>query len=530
MPRPFGPSPNLWAEPLACPTRKRRIRWWVPGPMRTSTVPDLRITLANDAPVREGGGHILYWMISSRRLEWNFALQRAVEWARHLDRPLLVFEALRIGYPWASRRLHRFCLDGMAEHRARLQGARAGYFPYVEPEEGAGKGLLEALSGNACVVVTDHFPSFFLPRMVAAAGRKLPVALEVVDSNGILPLQAPERDFTTAHSFRRYLQKTLPDHLPEAPTPHPLQGDPLPPFPGVDPEILARWPAASRELLEAEDGHLDSLAVDAEVQPVPFTGGASAGRSRLRGFLEKGLARYPEDRNHPDREAGSGLSPFLHWGHLSSHEILHDLLEKEGWNPGRLSSRTDGRREGWWGLSPGGEAFLDQLVTWRELGYGTAHRKGEDALAFETLPDWALRTLEAHRSDPRPHLYDGAEFEEARTHDPLWNAAQRELRRTGTIHNYLRMLWGKKILEWSPSPEEALEIMLHLNNRWGIDGRNPNSTSGIFWVLGRYDRGWPERPVFGTVRSMTSASTRRKVELDRYLERFGNPLTSSSGE
>ncbi|HSG47394.1 MAG TPA: hypothetical protein VLA43_06270, partial [Longimicrobiales bacterium] len=141
---------------------------------------------------------------------------------------------------------------------------------------------------------------------------------------------------------------------------------------------------------------------------------------------------------------------------------------------------------------------------------------------YDTLPDWALETLDEHSSDPRSHVYTLEEFEEARTHDALWNAAQRQLRVEGVIHNYLRMLWGKKILEWTDHPRTALDVMVELNNKYAVDGRDPNSWSGIFWVLGRFDRGWPEREVFGKVRSMTSASTRRKVDLDRYLARWGD--------
>jgi deoxyribodipyrimidine photo-lyase len=172
-------------------------------------------------------------------------------------------------------------------------------------------------------------------------------------------------------------------------------------------------------------------------------------------------------------------------------------------------------------VSPGAEAFLDQLVTWRELGFNMTFRR-EDYARYESLPQWARETLAQHQEDPRPHLYSLEEFQEARTHDPIWNAAQRQLLEEGVIHNYLRMLWGKKILEWSPSPRDALEVMLQLNDGLALDGRDPNSYSGIFWCLGRYDRGWPERPVFGKVRSMSSRATRRKVKLDRYLERFSS--------
>jgi deoxyribodipyrimidine photo-lyase len=488
--------------------------------MRLPAISPLRVVPVTDRPMRPEGTFVLYWMTSARRLEWNFGLDRAVGWAQKLGKPLLILEALRARYPWASERLHRFCLDGMAEHRRRLAGGPVGYHPYAEPRAGAGKGLLRALAGDAAVVVTDEFPTFFLPRMLAAAGTGVPVLLEAVDSNGILPLRVPDREFGTAQSFRRFLQGVLTDHLENAPLEEPLRAARVPDFPGVPPAVLARWPAVSADLLEPKAGFPAEMGLGREVPPIPFRGGRTEGRARLDRFLATGLQRYAEDARHPDRDGRSRLSPYLHWGHVGTHEVVHEVLDREGWRPAASASPADGRRVGWWGLSPGAEAFLDQLITWRELGYQTAHRLGEEAEAYRTLPAWARKTLDAHRSDPRPHLYPPEAFEKARTHDPVWNAAQRELRRDGTIHNSLRMLWGKKILEWSRHPEDAMELMLHLNNRWGIDGRNPNSISGIAWTLGRYDRGWPERPVFGTVRSMSSARTRRKLEMERYLERF----------
>ncbi len=480
----------------------------------------IRVRKVNRAAPRPEGDFVLYWMIAHRRLEWNHALERAVDWARALDRPLLIFEALRAGYRWASPRLHRFCIDGMAEHAERLEGSRVGYFPWVEPEPGAGKGLLEALAARAAVVVTDEFPSFFIPRMVEAAGEKLGVRLEAVDANGLLPIARHGQRFISAYLFRRHLQRVLPEHLSDLPREHPLTGDPLRPFAGIPTEVAERWPATPRASLERGSGLIESIGLDAGVQAVPARGGRKGGLERLERFLQEGLPGYAEGRKHPDEGHPSGLSPWLHWGHIASHEVVRRVLASEEWNPSRLGGDAKGARQGWWGASADVEAFLDQIVTWRELGYGTAWND-PDHERYESLPDWALATLDEHRDDPRPHLYDLEAFEEARTHDPIWNAAQGELRETGVIHNYLRMLWGKKILEWSSSPEEALETMIHLNNRWGLDGRNPNSTSGIFWILGRYDRGWPERPVFGTVRSMSSDSTRRKVRLDRYLERFG---------
>ena len=170
-------------------------------------------------------------------------------------------------------------------------------------------------------------------------------------------------------------------------------------------------------------------------------------------------------------------------------------------------------------MSQPAEAFLDELVTWRELGYVFCFHR-PDYERFESLPDWARATLAEHASDPRPHVYSLDDLLHARTHDRIWNAAQTQLLREGTIHNYLRMLWGKKILEWSATPELALAHLIELNNRFALDGRNPNSYSGIFWTLGRFDRPWPERKVFGTIRCMTSDSTARKLDLDSYLSRF----------
>ncbi|HSF40677.1 MAG TPA: deoxyribodipyrimidine photolyase, partial [Thermoanaerobaculia bacterium] len=174
----------------------------------------------------------------------------------------------------------------------------------------------------------------------------------------------------------------------------------------------------------------------------------------------------------------------------------------------------------WWGMSAPAEKFLDEVITWREVGYNMASRR-EDFERYESLPEWAQATLAKHAKDRRPHLHTLEEFEAAATGDELWNAAQGQLVAEGRIHNYLRMLWGKKVLEWSASPREALEILIHLNNKYALDGRDPNSYSGIFWCLGRYDRPWaPERPVFGTVRYMSSDSTRRKFKVGGYIERY----------
>ena len=486
-----------------------------------NSVPDIRLRAANQADVNPDGEFVLYWMIAFRRTRWNYSLDRAIEWARELGKPLVVLEALRCGYRWASDRLHQFVVEGMRDNAADLADRPATYYPYLEPKPGAGRGLLAAWAKKACVVVSDDFPCFFLPRMIDAAAGQIPVRFELVDSNGVLPLRAADKVFARAVDFRRFLQKHLRPHLAEHPRPQPLSRVRLPRLGVVPAEIRRRWPAIDPEAFLAAPAALDQLPIDHQTAPGEFRGGSRAAGRTLDSFLRNRLDAYGDGRNHPDDDAASGLSPYLHFGHLSSHEVFAKLTRRDDWTPDRLAEKADGSRAGWWGASEPVEAFLDQLITWRELGYNLCALR-DDYGQYESLPDWAQQTLADHADDPREFVYSLDEFERAATHDPLWNAAQRQLARTGRMHNYLRMLWGKKILEWSAAPRDALEVMIELNNKYALDGRNPNSYSGIFWVLGRYDRPWgPERPIFGKIRYMSSDNTARKLRINEYLEQFG---------
>lgn len=487
----------------------------------------LRINSVNDAPVERGGGrgqYVLYWMIAARRTAHSAALDHAIARAVELGRPLVVLEPLRAGYRWASDRLHAFVLQGMADNAAAFAAAGVTYLPYVEPAPGRGRGLLEALAARACLVVTDEQPGFFLPRMVATAGARLGVRLEQVDGNGLLPLRAAERAYPGAALFRRHLQKVLAPHLVQVPAAAPLAELPRAVLGGEVPgAVLRRWPVARAALLEGAPRELAGLPIDHAVAPVAYRGGSWAGGRVLDAFIARKLARYADARNEVDGGgAASGLSPYLHFGHVGVHEVAARVWRASRWDPSRLAgAKVTGRREGWWGLPAGSEAFLDEIVTWRELGYGFCfHRPDYDR--WSSLPDWARATLDAHAGDPRPHLYSRRQLERAETADPIWNAAQRQLLAEGRIHNYLRMLWGKKVLEWSRSPRAALATLIELNNKYAVDGRDPNSYSGIFWTFGRFDRPWgPERPIFGTIRYMSSDATRRKLDLEGYLARWG---------
>lgn len=487
-------------------------------------IPSLRVRAVNLAPVRPDGDYVLYWMIAQRRVASNFALEHAKNRAQELGKGLLILEALRLSYPWASQRLHRFVLEGMEDNARQLAGGPAGYYAYVERQEGEGRGLLEKLAERAALVVTDEFPCFFLPRMVAAAGTRLQVRLEQVDGNGLYPIWATDRTFGRAVDFRRHLQKTLMPHLLERPAANPLDGGGLKVLPALPAEYQKRWPNLAPALIAGEPIDLKSLPIDATVAPTRERGGAVAALAKLKAFVQSRLSRYNEGRTDLVRRATSELSPYLHFGHLGAHQVFAAVTAAEGWHPGKLTGVVTASRSGFWGMGENAESFLDEFITWRELGYNfSSHVTHYDR--YESLPEWAQKTLDLHENDPRPHLYSLQELEDARTHDEVWNAAQRELRLEGKIHNYLRMLWGKKILEWSPSPRVAVEVLIHLNNKYGLDGRNPNSYSGIFWCLGRFDRPWfPERPIFGTIRYMSSDNTRRKLDLKPYLATYG-PLS-----
>ncbi|NNE20902.1 MAG: deoxyribodipyrimidine photolyase [Myxococcales bacterium] len=485
--------------------------------------PPARLRALNEAPLRPEGSHILYWMVGFRRPRWNFALEHAASLADSLGKPLVVLEALRVGYPWASDRFHQFILDGMRANAGYFAKKNVFHFPYVEATAGEGRGLLSKLAEDACVIVSDDYPAFFIPRMQAAAASRLDTRVEVVDGNGLFPIRATDKVFSRAFDFRRHLQRELPTYLDTQPLADPVDG--LAPIPEKARQGLAalagkRWPGASEDVLLGKT--LASLCIDHEVPAVDLIGGFKAGEARIHEFFAGDIDRYGEERSHPDAQVASGLSPWLHFGHVSTHQIFDELTKNEGWSPDQLSTKVNGAREGWWGMSSTAESFIDELVTWREVGFNMcAHRNDYDQ--YESLPAWARESLELHESDERAYLYSLEQLAASETHDPIWNAAQTELRETGRLQNYLRMLWGKKILEWSPTAREALATMIELNNKYALDGRDPNSYSGIFWVLGRYDRAWgPERPIFGKIRYMSSENTKRKLRMSAYLDRFGD--------
>ncbi len=480
-----------------------------------------RYTAVNQENINPQGKYVLYWMLAFRRLHSNFALQRAIAYSNQLQVPLVILEGIRIDYPWACDRFHQFMIDGMIDHQKELAQyqEQVFYYSFIETQKGQYKGLLPALAQDASIVITDDYPNFFMPKAIESAAQKIKVKLEKVDSNGIFPLSRTPEAFTTAFSLRRFLQKNIAPYFYAFPQEHPLKelkvkGSKF----SFDPEILQKYP-----ITQALEGfQLSGLEINHEIKAFE-KGGEVKAIEKMHLFIDQKLDLYHSHRNEINSCSASGLSAYLHFGHLSMHLLIESVIRQvKDWHPDRLkTSKVTGSREGYWQLNEALEGFLDEAITWRELGFIHQYHHPQNYDQYDSLPDWAKKTLEEHEHDIRPYVYDLSRLENAQTHDPLWNAAQNQLRREGKMHNYLRMLWGKKILEWSKTPKIALDVMIELNNKYATDGRDPNSYSGIFWCLGRYDRAWgPEREIFGKIRYMSSDNTSRKIDTKDYISKY----------
>lgn len=476
-------------------------------------IPSIRIQSYNEKNIRPHKNYVLFWMISSRRLHFNFALQHAVDWCNHLGLPLILLESLTYRFPYATHRTHHFVLEGMLEHVQELQGhASVLYCPYVERSRDTSY-TMDFFAQESALIITDNTPTKEFQYMYTQAAQRTDIRIDCVDTNGLLPLASTERIFTTARSFRTHLQKEWSQSFPIFPDKDPIQKM-NPKTTQISRELLSsiqQWPIEDGRTLQQE------LTVHRN-DALSLQGGRGPAQKQLERFITD-IDLYGQRPKNIEEQHTSQLSAYIHFGHISSHEIFEYITQQYNWNPKQLRTPNGGRRVGWWNLSDAADIFMDELIIWRELGFNMCS-KCIDYDRYTSLPHWARTTLEEHWDDPRAYVYSIDEFEYSQTHDPLWNAAQTQLRTEGKINGYLRMLWGKKILEWSASPHKALEYMLTLNNTYALDGRDPNSYSGIFWVLGRYDRAWgPERPILGKVRYMSSESTQRKFKVHNYIKK-----------
>jgi deoxyribodipyrimidine photo-lyase len=477
-----------------------------------------RLRRLNDAPVRREKDYVLYWMQMARRLRSNHALDYAARVAEELSKPLVIYEGLRLDYPWASARLHTFILQGMRDNAVAAKRAGLNYWPFVETRPKGGRGLLKRLASRACCVVTDDFPCFIIPAQSRAVAEKIACGLFAVDANAVVPLSLlGDAPYAAAH-LRPRIHRLFAEAYAARSSPEPRFSR----FAKQKIDVPFETPGV---LFRDVGAFVATLPIDQSVTPVSDRpGGSRAADTQLRSFVESGLPVYADHRSEPmppEALHGSRLSPFLHFGHVAIEDVVGAVFDATGgYKTDRLQFEHKGKREGFFGTDRNANSFLDEALTWRDVGYVWHRSRHEDTASLEkALPKWALATLGAHGADRRAYEYRLEQWERAETHDPLWNAAQRELVATGSIHNYLRMLWGKKVIEWSRTPGEAYATLVHLNNKYALDGRNPNSYTGILWCFGLFDRPWaPERPVLGQIRYMSSENTARKFKLGPYLD------------
>ena len=442
-----------------------------------------RVRPLNDAPLRRGAPYVLYWCRWNRRARSNQALAWAASVANRMDLPLVVYQRIACSYPTACDRFHTFELEGVPGLAAEVRGLGAGFVFQIARRKGGPAPERAAVFDGAAAVVTDD---------CLRPTPRLDVQLSAVDASCIVPMSViPGRSYA-AYSIRPRIHRALDRWLRPVPEVRLRRACTLN-FDGLHTEVEA---ASIPRLVAA-------CEIDHAVPPsTAFHGGRDEALRALDRFLHERLHRYARSKNEPSARATSDLSPYLHYGHISSLEVA--LAVREHARRHRLIDAE----------------FLEELIVRRELAHNFA-RYSPRLNSLDVLPDWARRTIEEHRADPRDPVYTRAEFERAATHDDLWNATQNELLLRGKIHGYYRMYWGKKILEWSSSAAEALATMLYLHDRYALDGDDPNTYANILWCFGLHDRPWPERPVFGSIRSMARSGMERKTDVKAYIRGIG---------
>jgi len=444
-------------------------------------VKEERVHYRNNEPVRDGD-YVLYWMQQSQRSRYNEALEYAVTRANDLGLPCVVFFGVTPEFPEANRRHYRFMLEGLIETKKNLEARNISFLLEIaDPVERAA-----SLAGSAALLVIDRGYLKIQRWWRTALVSKVACMCVEVESDVVVPVEtASIKEEYSAATLRRKIMPLVPSFLmlPE------------------EQEALATLKEGklSFKNFNDPDSILDKLNFINRISEVEWIhGGTGEAEKHLNGFVKNNLKFYDTLRNDPTRDFASHMSPYLHFGQISPVYIALKIIRS--------------------GFSSA-DKFIDELVVRRELSvnflyYNTMYDR------FEGLSAWAIKTLEEHAADPRPFLYTLKQFEKGATHDRYWNAAQMELVKTGAMQGYMRMYWGKKILEWTNNPQEAFDVMVALNNRYALDGRDANSYAGIAWCLGKHDRPWKERPIFGKVRYMNENGLKRKFDIDRYAERI----------
>jgi deoxyribodipyrimidine photo-lyase len=443
-----------------------------------------RVTVRRPGAPAPGGRCVVYWMQRAQRALDNPALDVAVEAANALKQPVVIFFAPVPFYPHATLRHYTFLTQAVPDTAERARKRGIGFVLRRYPDHSLLKFCEEV---KASLVVGDENPMREPNHWRSLAAKKLSVPLWTVDADVIVPSQLLEKEQYAARVVRPRLQKRLKQFL----------------TPPSNAKAKIAWEKPRGLDVLPDDGSIDLTErwkdLDRSVQPVDSLGGGTTeGLKLLHDFIRHKLAHYPERHGKPETDGTSRLSPYLHFGHIGPHTVA--LAVEKSRAP--RSAKDD---------------FLDQLITWRELSINFVHYNPlYDSI--ESAPDWAHRTLAKHAHDQRPVVYSREQLERAETHDHLWNAAQLQMLHAGWMHNYMRMYWAKKILEWSPSPAVAYQTAVYLNDKYLLDGRDPNGYAGIAWsIAGKFDRPWFDRPIFGSVRYMSGQAAAKKFDAGKYI-------------
>lgn len=480
-----------------------------PHPLDSQFVRDqlaLRTVPVNEVRRQPEGEFVLYWMQATHRFEENWGLRGATLEADRLGKPLLVYQGLNPTYEHANDRIHHFVLHNARALAARAPSLGLAYRFGLRRRRADDHRVVDRLAARAALVVTDAYPTAGIRERTARFAERAGVHVEAVDSHGIVPFAAFQKEEWAARTIRPKLFAQLDLAL------EPVED--RPPARAMPPALLRALDGAfdfldlARADLAAE---IAACEIDHAVWPVATPAGLDAARARLARFVRDALPAYAERRGEPsDPDGSSQLSPYLHFGQIAAAEVARAA------RGARAGAQAD--------------KFLDELVTWRELSLNFCWRNPRFA-TLGGLPDWVQKVLAAHADDPRPADYSFDQLERAATHEPLWNAAQQELRQTGAIHNVMRMYWGKSVIAWQPTYAAAWDTLVTLNNKWGLDGRDPSSFGGIAWCFGKFDRPWvPERPVYGTLRWMSLARAYQKYDAKAYERRWLPPADVGEGQ
>ncbi len=443
---------------------------------------DPRVTVRRIGPPDPGGACVVYWMQRAQRGIDNPALDVAVDAANSLSKPVVVFLAPVPFYPNANWRHYRFLAEGIPDIAAALAKRNIGFALRYFPEHSLVRFCDEV---KAALVIGDENPMREPEAWRRSTARKLRIPLWTVDADVIVPSKLLEKAQYAAHITRPRLQAHVKTFL----------------VPSKNPRAHVAWKKPQGlQSLDPDFDITEGWKLDRSVSPVSgWRGGTRAALQVLDEFIQHNLQRYGTQRNKPENDHTSRLSPYLHFGHISPITVAVAAQKADA-------------------PAADKEAFLNQIITWRELAVNLV-RFNPDYDSFECGEPWAHRTLAKHAADHRPVLYSEKQLEQAETHDPLWNAAQMQMVSSGWMHNYVRMYWAKKILEWSRSPAEAHRIAVRLNDKYELDGRDPNGYAGIAWaIVGKFDRPWFERPIFGQIRYMSAESTGRKFDSKKYIQ------------